>query len=538
MRLFLFIIAIISLYCFSFAQYPYIRWQFDTQDMSFGNACAADIDADGWLEIVFSTYFNDKHIYALNAENGTLLWKYDIGGCSDAAPVIYDVDGDGKLDVILHSSCVPYMFCFNGEDGSLKWKIHTRATDSPPSVADIDNDGKAEIFGGDFGGFVFCLNGFDGSMIWETLVDSNFVVQTEPVLSDLDGDANLDLCIATYNLIDTNFNSKCFIAAYKTNDGSLLWKSKENTFSIYHGPTIADVDADSKPEVIISDYSGTLYCLNGEDGSTAWKFKFPQGTYSGTPTTIADLDNNGNYEIIYFCDDRLGVLSGDGKLLWAHRMLFGSYTFRGAIVTDVDGDTKLDIVYGNNSGWLTAINGQNGGLIWNLNFEEIYGKRFDLLHGPLAADFNKDGALDIFFVGGWAEFPDVQKNYGRAYMITAGKGKGPDWLMFRRDATRNAVLPIEITSIDDSKSSYDIPFHFSFSDNTRFLKIKTDKPFQNNLRVIIYDIFGNRKFITSIQANQFGNLNFEIDCNNLATGAYFISLTATNEIYTGKFIIY
>ena len=59
------------------AQFPQIKWWFDTDDSAFGQSASGDIDKDGKPEIVFGCYRNDSMVYALNAENGTLLWKYN-----------------------------------------------------------------------------------------------------------------------------------------------------------------------------------------------------------------------------------------------------------------------------------------------------------------------------------------------------------------------------------------------------------------------------------------------------------------------------
>ena len=44
---------------------PGILWWYDLDAPSFGSAATADIDEDGYLEIVFGTYFNDEHILSL-----------------------------------------------------------------------------------------------------------------------------------------------------------------------------------------------------------------------------------------------------------------------------------------------------------------------------------------------------------------------------------------------------------------------------------------------------------------------------------------
>lgn len=60
-----------------FSQTPKIKWWYNTNDFSAGQTAAKDIDGDGKKELVFGCYRNDSSIYALNSENGTLLWKYN-----------------------------------------------------------------------------------------------------------------------------------------------------------------------------------------------------------------------------------------------------------------------------------------------------------------------------------------------------------------------------------------------------------------------------------------------------------------------------
>jgi len=184
------------------AQSPTIKWWYDINDASFGQSAAGDIDSDGKMEVVFGCYRNDSSVYALNAEDGSLLWKYNTHpygaeGCNDVAPIIYDVDNDDSLEVIVPSSCNPTTFCFNGKTGAVKWQTPTRGSDSPPTIADIDNDGKPEILHGEFEGYVICINAENGSVAWEIPVDLNSWIQTAPTVVDLDTNGQLDFVVAT-----------------------------------------------------------------------------------------------------------------------------------------------------------------------------------------------------------------------------------------------------------------------------------------------------------------------------------------------------
>jgi outer membrane protein assembly factor BamB len=414
---------------------PTVLWQFDIKDNAFGQSAAADLDGDGKLEVVFSTYMNDGNIYVLNAEDGSLLWKYDVEGCADAAPLISDLDGDGQPEIVLHISCLAYMYCFNGADGSVKWKVTSRGTDSPPSAADIDGDGIKEIFDGDFRGYLSCFNSTDGSVIWEKLVEDGFFLQTAPLLYDIDGDEELEIIGATYYL-----DSLCSVYAYEAKDGSLIWNSAHIMNAVYHAPSIADIDGDGSAEIFLSDFDGVLYCLNAQDGTLKWNYTYPGGTYAMAPTAIADINNDNLYEVIYFCNDVICAMSGDGELLWDHKISGGLSLFRGGITVDVNGDDYLDVVCGDYSGTLTAVSGLDGSLIWNMDIGELYGRDFNLQHGIIASDFDGDETLDLFIVGGWNHYPDTENNYGRAYMISTGSKSGTDWLMFQNNEKRNSFV--------------------------------------------------------------------------------------------------
>ena len=59
----------------AFAQFPQIKWWFDTGDSAFGQAASGDIDNDGKPEIVFGCYRNDSMVYALNRAILTVVKK-------------------------------------------------------------------------------------------------------------------------------------------------------------------------------------------------------------------------------------------------------------------------------------------------------------------------------------------------------------------------------------------------------------------------------------------------------------------------------
>lgn len=511
------------------AQTPTIKWWYDTNDSSFGQSAAADLDGDGLLEMVFGCYRNDGFIYTLNGDDGSLLWKFDAhdpvygDGCNDVAPLIYDIDGDGSPEVIVPGSCYNRTFCFDGATGVLKWQCVTNGSDSPPVIADIDNDGKLEILHGEFGGSVICINAETGVMKWRISVDPNSWVQTAPTIVDLDGDGQLDFVVATWN-----FDNYDGIYAYRGDNHQLMW-SLPVSGHFYHGTTVADLDGDGKPELLLGSYNDTVYCLNGEDGSINWTYQ-ANGGYVGSPVVVADIDNDGSCEVIFTSWYKVYVLSNNGTLKWVYNTPNYGQAFRGVAVADVSNDSYLDLVFGTDDGKVYALSGNNGNLLWTVDLAAHYGADFDIDHAPLIADFDGDGLLDVFIVGGHTSYPDIENNYGRAYMISIGAGNGPEWLMFQHDILRRSTLCENEMSIDEIEnlgdfSVYPVPFSVQTT-------IQTKKDL-TNAELIITNSNGQ----TVREINKISGNKFALNREDMPAGVYFLKLIQDKKLIGIKKIL-
>ena len=502
------------------------KWSFDLNDMSFGNSASADIDNDGYLEIVFSTYRNDSSVYAINAEDGSLLWKVNTGGCNDVAPLIYDVDMDGDLEVILPSSCVAKTFCFDGRNGDLEWYTNTRGSDSPPTVADLDGDGKPEILHGEFGGYVICINGEDGSVKWELSVNTNSWVQTAPAILDVDDNGQLDFVVATWV-----FGGEGDIYAYTGDSAQLIWQDTIPNDYFYHGASFADIDEDGKPELVIGCYNGYVYCLNAEDGSHAWSYLHPDAypQYVGAPTSLADLNNDGHLEIVFDCGNRIGVLSNTGDLLWDYTIPAYGSAFRGAAISDINNDDTLDVVFGTSGGELIGLSGAGGELLFYEDIETLYGNDFEIDHGPVIGDFDNDSINDIFIVGGHAEYPDIFNNYGRAYAFETPGGKGQGWPMFRFDERRSGCFKdtTSVNSVDLIPGPHN---DISIIQNGREINVYCNLPDSYKVRLI--DMTGKE-----VGSYYFEGRYLKILPPQSLSGIYLVNVTGKKVINTQKIFI-
>ncbi|HTX88384.1 MAG TPA: FG-GAP-like repeat-containing protein [Bacteroidales bacterium] len=522
-------IIILSILLFPFLtarpQTPTILWHFDVNAPSYGQAAMGDIDGDGKPEIVFSTYMNDGNCYALNAEDGSLLWKFPTGDCNDAAPIICDVDGDGLPEVILASSCVPVTYCLEGATGHIKWQTPTGGTDSPPSIGDVDNDGKPEILHGEFNGSVICINGEDGSIAWEKLIDPDASIQTSPALLDVDGDGQLDFVVANWSYTNTNR-----IWAFRGDNQQQIWVSDLPTDVIYHGGAFADIDGDGKPELVFGCYDDHVYALNAEDGSEKWSFDMGAYNYVGGPTPLADVDNDGNYEVLAAGWYKMKAIRSDGTEKWNYDIPDYASCFRGPVLSDIDGDGYLDVVFGTSEGKVIALHGNTGAWMWTLDLAADYGDTLDIDHAPVIGDFNGDGLLEGFVVGGFTNYPNIANDYGRAYAFTLGSGTRPEWRMFQHDTARSSCVPLDWETGIPSREVQELKITAMPDPFSTDLMIGLSKPYSGTCRLELISSDGRIvKTLENVNIPGGGKYTWSSAGVGLHPGLYLLKITLTTQ---------
>ncbi len=111
----------------------------------------------------------------------------------------------------------------------------------------------------------------------------------------------------------------------------------------YASPAIADLNNDGQPEVIWSDYR--ILAVSGESGADLWVVDSPGGGRSWPGVVVADLDNNSSLEVITaHANGWLSVLNSAGAPLTGWPVQFSAGNeLRSLAVADMDGDGDLEI---------------------------------------------------------------------------------------------------------------------------------------------------------------------------------------------------
>lgn len=111
----------------------------------------------------------------------------------------------------------------------------------------------------------------------------------------------------------------------------------------YASPAVADLDNDSKPEVIWTDYR--VVVVNGEDGADQWVVNNPGGGRGWPSVAVGDVNNDGSLEIVTgHSSGYLSVMQANGAALAGFPQQAQSNELRSLAVDDVEKDGDLEIL--------------------------------------------------------------------------------------------------------------------------------------------------------------------------------------------------
>ena len=327
-------------------------------DISFGpagsrgdiyDAGATDLDGDGTEELIVG--HNAGFVYAMKAENGEILWEYDLGSplATWRMATPGDLDGDGLLEVVA-TDMDGWVTCLDHK-GSLRWRSKVEEYRlSTPAIGDINNDGQPEIVYGSATRHIVALDR-DGHLLWDSFQPPLQLGRTSSLIADLDEDGNAEV-YGMSSMISPNTG----LVSLNGVDGSLRWVG-ETLHKAYGGRNVVKFSNGSLG-ILACDKANNVSAFQA-DGTLRWQTQVG-GRGIWTAPAVADLDGDGDHEIVVTVRDRPRdgsgtswyVLSCEGEILGAYA--HGSGQFGGALVADIDGDRTLEVVLASQSGEVSA----------------------------------------------------------------------------------------------------------------------------------------------------------------------------------------
>lgn len=167
-----------------------VLWQAAVGD---GFAGVADFDLDGLADVLVVV---NGEVHLVD-NSGTVVWTQPLsGGGLGGPPTVADFDNDDFPDVGVAGYDTYSVFDALGRE---LWHITTQdrsSSSTGSSVYDLDGDHKNEVMYADEQAF-YILDGATGAVEWEDAGHASGTLVEYPVLADVDGDALLDVVIAS-----------------------------------------------------------------------------------------------------------------------------------------------------------------------------------------------------------------------------------------------------------------------------------------------------------------------------------------------------
>ena len=330
----------------------------------------------------------------------TQIFKAAITSSSDGQNTLGgatgDLNGDGKLDVVLASQCATNN-CSNGVvtvllgngDGTYQTPVSYVTGQDTESVAlgDVNGDGKLDILAvsecnsGCSSSAVNVLLGngdgtFQPAVAYNTgAANSNFLA-----VADANGDGKLDLLVTSVCASSNSCSNGALSVLLGNGDGTFQTAVTYNSGGqLPEGIAAADVNGDGKLDVaIVNECASSSDCSSGVvslllgngDGTFQNAVNFSSGGVYADSVALRDVNGDGHADLLVAnrCSNSsnctygvVGVLlgNGDGTFQTAVQYTSGGQYAQSVGVIDLNGDGKPDLVVSNecqsNSGC------QNGG---------------------------------------------------------------------------------------------------------------------------------------------------------------------------------
>jgi hypothetical protein len=320
------------------------------------------------------------------------------GNLIDTFPA-QDVNGDGKLDLLIGNGAVGVFILLGNGDGTFQNQVavydvgqHTHFA----GLADLNGDGKLDVV---------ALNDYD---IGVALGNGNGTLQAAML--------NFGCCASARPLVSADFNGdgKADIVSSASDGLGVSLGNGDGTFTFSgfcsvgagSGLRVADLNHDKHPDLLASGSGYIFVCLGNGDGTFQPEMKFFAG--GSDEFDLADFNGDGNLDLAVPTGGLVNILLGNGDGTFQSAVNQGLGTQAVYVVAgDFNGDGKADLIVLGGNGKTYVMLGRGDGTFKNPVV--IAGAAGSSVR---TGDFNRDGKLDLAI-----------SNHGSITLLL-GKGNG------------------------------------------------------------------------------------------------------------------
>ena len=346
------------------------------------------IDNSDVADVVVVTFNKNSRgiVRALSGVDGSELWDYSQGPImaeSSYSLAAADFDGDGIVEIVASHRFEDYVSIIDNNGVTKKQiaKVNSGwTTSSDIAIADINNDGSLE----------FTL----GDAIYNYDTGSLFNINWSPTTSIFDS--------------NNNGNQEVFSRGEMLDQfGSVLWSYTGD--SIVWFSSVADIDNDSKPEIILSIPSSLsapeksrIVALEA-NGNVKWEVN-TEAHPGGGAQAISNFLGANNMGIVHAGFTAIDMYNSYGDLMWSVPNTDGSGLV-GVSAYDFNGD-GIDEVIVQDHFTVRVLNGLNGEILSTVTNSSATQREY-----PIVVDLEGDNNAELIV---------VSNNYHSSYSINNG----------------------------------------------------------------------------------------------------------------------
>jgi len=305
-----------------------------TEVSSYKSPVVFDIDGNGDLEIIVGERDYPRGRVTVFNHDGSIYpgWPRWMNHMCVATPSVADVDADGEIEICAADYNGLFLWDKNGnlEPGWPVLDPDWWSSYAQPVLADLDDDGDLEILATYYYGppiiqtYIAILH-HDGTpfMNWPQEFPGGQSMTT-PVVADIDNDGDLE----TFGGGHCWYPLPDLLVRHHTGDTVMGWPVPVGLMEC--SPAVLDLDLDDggKREILINNNMnypyGDMYGFN-DDGTMVPGFPLNSGCSFSNSPTVGDVDRDGDIEIAFVAESLLYLWTIPGREYRPYMVEWGTW---------------------------------------------------------------------------------------------------------------------------------------------------------------------------------------------------------------------
>jgi len=333
----------------------------------------ANVDGDINKEIITGNRNGTVFVYDYANGKITQKWNYTFESRSDGlnnrvkfngGSAVTDIDLDGDMEIIVadvldnDDEWPGKVYVLDGNDGTnqTSYIVGNGGAYASVSIANVDSDDYPEIIVPTQYGIKVLDYNLSTNKLTEKCSNTHGLIEGSAVIYDVDRDNEYELIYVTNSRVCAS-GETCNNKLYVIDAGTCSIELNKDIDGIPRPtPTIANLDSDSQMEIIIASVVddggnpnsalGNVTAIDSSTGNVEWIYNAGGTLHPGSVSpNIADIDNDGNYNIILGENDgsTVYILKEDGTLLFDYEVI--GFMDNGLAIADLDNDGVAEIAF-------------------------------------------------------------------------------------------------------------------------------------------------------------------------------------------------